>query len=303
MTSLQAAGSRKNHSYKPVNERILICTDLDRTLLPNGVQPESPQARDRFCRLAARPEVSIAYVSGRHRELVLAAIEEYQLPLPDYVIGDVGTSIYSIQNDQWLLWHNWQQEIGVSWQGLTHDALMNLFADIKSLRLQESEKQNTYKLSYYLEPSTQIQALIKDMQQRLNKKQIAASLIWSIDETTNTGLLDILPAAATKRHAIEFLMAERGFGLENTLFAGDSGNDLPVLTSKIHSVLVANATEEVRQQAVQMAAAHGTQDALYLATGGLLGMNGNYSAGILEGCVHYMPATLNWMNEAPTHDD
>jgi len=140
------------------------------------------------------------------------------------------------------------------------------------------------------------------MQQRLDQKQIAASVIWSIDETTNTGLLDILPAAATKRHAIEFLMAEQGYGLDNTLFAGDSGNDLPVLTSAIHSVLVANATDEVRQQAVQMATEQRTLDALYLAHGSLLGMNGNYSAGILEGCVHYMPATLAWISEERNDD-
>jgi len=46
-----------------------------------------------------------------------------------------------------------------------------------------------------------------------------------------------------------------------------------------------------------MATALGTQDALYLAHGNLLGMNGNYSAGILEGCVHYMPAILAWIDE------
>ena len=45
----------------PKHDRhILICTDLDRTLLPNGSQPESPLARPRFRALAARPEVSIA---------------------------------------------------------------------------------------------------------------------------------------------------------------------------------------------------------------------------------------------------
>ena len=92
-------------------------------------------------------------------------------------------------------------------------------------------------------------------------------------------------------------MAEEGYTLENTVFAGDSGNDLPVLTSPIHSVLVANATNEVRQQALQMAIAQGTQDALYLAHGTLLDMNGNYSAGILEGCVHYLPHTRDWIEE------
>jgi HAD superfamily hydrolase (TIGR01484 family) len=213
------------------------------------------------------------------------------------VIGDVGTSIYSIENNNWLLWNSWHQEIGVSWHGLTHDSLANLFAELESLQLQEPEKQNIYKLSYYVDPAIDVKKLLTEMQQRLDKKEIAASLIWSIDETTNTGLLDILPAAATKRHAVEFLMAEKGFGLDNTLYAGDSGNDLPVLTSPIHSVLVANATNEVREQALQMATAQGTQDALYLAHGTLLGMNGNYSAGILEGCVYYIPATQAWINE------
>jgi hydroxymethylpyrimidine pyrophosphatase-like HAD family hydrolase len=135
MTSLQAVRSRKNRS--PVSERILICTDLDRTLLPNGTQPESPHTRERFRNLVARPEISLAYVSGRHRELVLAAIEEYQLPFPEYVIGDVGTSIYSIENNQWHLWNSWHKEIGVSWHGMTHDALGALFADLELLRLQE----------------------------------------------------------------------------------------------------------------------------------------------------------------------
>jgi HAD superfamily hydrolase (TIGR01484 family) len=300
MTSLQAVRSRKNRS--PVSERILICTDLDRTLLPNGTQPESPHTRERFRNLVARPEISLAYVSGRHRELVLAAIEEYQLPFPEYVIGDVGTSIYSIENNQWHLWNSWHKEIGVSWHGMTHDALGALFADLELLRLQEPEKQNDFKLSYYVVPTIDIDKLLTEMQKRLDQKQITASLIWSVDETTNTGLLDILPATATKRHAVEFLMTEQGFTLDNTLFAGDSGNDLPVLTSPIHSVLVANATNEVREQALQMATTQGTRDALYLARGTLLGMNGNYGAGILEGCVHYMPATLAWINEDPHHD-
>ena len=56
-------------------ERLLICTDLDRTLIPNGTQPESSGARDHFATLVDRPEVTLAYVSGRHRALVKAAIE------------------------------------------------------------------------------------------------------------------------------------------------------------------------------------------------------------------------------------
>ena len=37
--------------------------------------------------------------------------------------------------------------------------------------------------------------------------------------------------------------------------------------------------------------------AFYLAQGGFLGMNGNYSAGILEGVAHYHPDTRFYMQE------
>ena len=96
--------STANADHQSMNNLILVCTDLDRTLLQNGEQPESSQARARFARLARRPEVSIAYVTGRHRALVLDAIDEYQTPTPNYVIGDVGSSIYEIENNKWQPW-------------------------------------------------------------------------------------------------------------------------------------------------------------------------------------------------------
>ena len=44
-------------------------------------------------------------------------------------------------------------------------------------------------------------------------------------------------------------------------------------------------------------AALGHASRLYLAGGGLLGMNGNYSAGVLEGIVHFMPQTAAWLDQ------
>ena len=57
-----------------MSTRLLLCSDLDRTLLPNGQQPESPGARERFTRFVPRPEVNLVYVTGRHRQLVEQAI-------------------------------------------------------------------------------------------------------------------------------------------------------------------------------------------------------------------------------------
>lgn len=277
-------------------ERLLICTDLDRTLLPNGDPPESPGARDTFARLAARPEVTLAYVSGRHRELIEKAIRDYRLPLPDWVIGDVGTTIYQVTPRKWRHWPEWEEDIAKDWRGLRAKDLRPLFTDLPALRLQEESKQNHYKLSYYLSlPIVNFAALQKEMERRLAKQNLAACLIYSVDEALSTGLLDVLPARATKLHAVEFLMRRQRFDVSNTVFAGDSGNDLPVLASAIPSVLVANAAQEVVEQAEIQAREQGTMAAFYRPRGGFLGMNGNYAAGIVEGVAHYHPDTLPWM--------
>jgi len=273
--------------------RILICTDLDRTLLPNGSQPESPSARPRFAKLAARPEVSIAYVTGRHRELVREAIEEFEIPIPDFLIGDVGTSIYHVADD-WTPRADWGKHIAASWAGKGPAELAALLQDIEGLLIQEPAKQGPYKLSYYTPEDWDRTRLLPVVEQRFKDNQISANLIWSLDEHSGTGLLDVLPATASKDSAIDFLMQKEGFTQPNTVCSGDSGNDLAMLTGRLQAVLVANATVEVRADAAALTDAAGTQALLYQACGDFHGMNGYYAAGILEGVAHYLPETVQW---------
>jgi sucrose-6F-phosphate phosphohydrolase len=278
-----------------MSEQLLLCTDLDRTLIPNGPQPESPQARSHFQRLCTSPLLTLAYVSGRHRSLVQKAIADYQLPQPDYVVGDVGTTIYRIESAE--VWHHldeWEEMIGGDWAGRNHADLAQLFSDLQELRLQERSKQNRYKLSYYVSLDVERAAIDTTMKDRLESAGINASLVWSVDEPAGVGLLDVLPAGATKLHAVEFLMETLGFSHNKTVFSGDSGNDMPVLVSSIPAVLVNNAPPDVRQEAVETAQTCRTSETLYLAKGGYRQMNGNYSAGILEGLAHYHPG---WMQQ------
>jgi sucrose-6-phosphatase len=280
-----------------MSERLLLCTDLDRTLIPNGPQPESADARHLFRQLCEMENLTLAYVSGRHRSLVQEAISNYSLPQPDFVVGDVGTTLYQVGTQNlWQPVEQWEQQIAQDWSGKSHADLQALFADLSALRLQETSKQNRYKLSYYLTLYTDRHELEHLMSLRLSALGVRASLVWSVDEPAGVGLLDVLPAGATKLHAIEFLMQSLGFSREETLFSGDSGNDMPVLVSQIPSVLVANAPAEVRDQALASATANQTLDAFYLAKGGFMQMNGNYSAGILEGVAHYYPALIELMN-------
>ena len=90
-------------------------------------------------------------------------------------------------------------------------------------------------------------------------------------------------------------MAHKDFDEENTVFAGDSGNDLPALTSGLQAVLVHNARREVREEALRSVREKGISERLYLALGDFLDMNGNYAAGVLEGLAHFQPDTLCWL--------
>jgi len=267
--------------------------------LPNGPQPESPQARELLHRVARRPEVTLAYVTGRNRQLLQEAIETYDLPIPNYAVGDVGATIFQVNigqhNNLWEPWEAWARQIAPDWNGWGHERIATLFADIAELELQEAEKQNRFKLSYYTPETINQQELKNRMQVRLRAEQIRASLIWSVDAEKHHGLLDVLPERATKFHAIRFIMQHDDYSERNTVFAGDSGNDMPALTSGLQAILVRNASDEVRKEALRDMQAKGLTDLLYLAEGNFLGMNGNYAAGVLEGLVHYIPEAGDWM--------
>lgn len=284
------------------DRRILLCSDMDRTLLPNGPWPESPEARPLLRRLAERSEVELVYVTGRDKGLILDAIREYELPLPRRVVGDVGTTIYAVSSDadgiRFAPSEEWKRAIGGDWNDMDREALAALFEDLDGIRLQEPEKQNEFKLSYYAAPDLDSDALIREMETRMNARRVRSNLIWSIDEEKELGLLDVLPRSANKLHAVRFLMEQLGYGEDDVVFAGDSGNDLNALTGGLSAVLVANAAEEVRRSARETLAAKGKSDCLYLARGDFLGMNGNYGAGVLEGLAHFQPRVRSWLGAA-----
>lgn len=275
-------------------DRLLLCTDLDRTLLPNGPQPEAPGARDRLARLVAHPGVTLAYVSGRHKALVEEAMTTWALPRPDYVIGDVGTTLWRVDDD-WSRDKGWEAAIGNDWGGRGWKELAGLLKDVPALTRQPDDRQNRHKLSYFLDRDADVGSLGRAVQERLEPAQIRARTVFSVDETTGQGLLDVLPERASKRHAIEALMTVLEHDDTSTVFCGDSGNDLEVLVSPIPAVLVGNATDVVREAASAGALAAGTEGQLYCASGGFLGMNGHYAAGMLEGIAHYHPWTVPLM--------
>ena len=72
---------------------MIIATDLDRTLLPNGKQPYDG-SMGLFKEIVQDKEIVLTYVTGRNLSLVRKAIKKFDAPLPNYIIAQVGTKIY-----------------------------------------------------------------------------------------------------------------------------------------------------------------------------------------------------------------
>jgi HAD superfamily hydrolase (TIGR01484 family) len=270
-------------------QRLLLCTDLDRTLLPNGSQPESPGARRAFARLAGHPSVHTVYVTGRDADLVDDAIASWAIPEPDLLIADVGTTIASPSGAGWMRWEAWDERLAAAWADRSSAEIASLVGEVAGLRLQDPSRQKTFKRSWFTLAGAAGRQTAAEVRRRLAEDRIGANVIWSEDETTGEGLLDVLPAVATKRLALEFVISSWNYERDEVIFAGDSGNDLDVLASAIPAVLVANADPAVRDEARRRAAEAGHEDRLYCADGALPGLNGNYAAGILEGVLHFHP--------------
>ncbi len=266
-----------------------LFTDMDRTIIPNGVEPESINARPLLRKWCAHDDTFLIYVSGRNKEQVQDAIQQFDLPKPDYVIGDVGTSIFHVTNNNWTLDSKWQKKINDSWMRENLATYSMQFANRANWKLQEQEKQSNYKISYYVPLEQVVDDLVKQFRSEINQTALKCNIVFSIDDNAHMGLLDILPFGVDKLQAIQFLRQDMHVAAEHCFFAGDSGNDLSVLSSDLQGILVANASNVIRREAIVQAKQNGFESQLFCAKGDWLNMNGNYAAGVLEGLAYFSP--------------
>lgn len=263
---------------------ILICTDLDRTLIPNGDEPVSEGALNLFVELCKSSDIQLCYVTGRNIELTNNAILEFKLPKADFLICDVGASAYYLQENKYSIDQSWKNEIESDWNGMDINLIHELLDDIDDLILQEQSNQSIYKLSYYTQ--SEPDKPISEIKNRLKLISVNINIISSYDEIKNIFLIDILPKSVSKSQAIKYLMEKNGDTYDNTIFCGDGGNDIDVFTSGIPSVIVKNSHQNVIDKINEFKNS-GLTFNLYRAKGNFHHLNGNYVSGILEGLSHY----------------
>lgn len=271
----------------------ILATDLDRTLLPNGSWQADPQAIPLFNRLVEETDVCLVYVTGRNLELTEQAISKYGIRYPDMLCSDVGTTIRHRVGDSWRRDHGWEQALQSKSPRWDAAGVAGALSVVPGLERQAAQHQSAFKQSYHLAHDGR-EALLNAIRQRL-AACFDETVIYSFDSASGLGLLDILPRSATKRTALEYLAGQAGIALEDVVFCGDSGNDLDALTAHFSGVLVRNADAQLRE-GVRRELEHNPGLRAYFARGDFHGLNGNYTSGVIEGCVHYglfgdLPAT------------
>jgi sucrose-6F-phosphate phosphohydrolase len=262
----------------------ILATDLDRTLLPNGSWKADDQAIDLFNELTEKNDVLVVYVTGRNLALTENAIREYGVRYPDVLCGDVGTSIRKYRNGKWSFDDGWVAHVRRASPRWDAAAIRDAVSGIEGMREQESEHQNQFKQSYYVEHDKNDE-ILKQVDARV-KGRFDEVIIYSFDSQDGKGLLDFLPASATKQTALEYVAGEFGAAKEEVVFCGDSGNDIFPLTAGFCGVLVRNADDQLVEN-VKQAIAENPALKVYFAQGDFKGLTGYYTSGVIEGAYHY----------------
>jgi sucrose-6F-phosphate phosphohydrolase len=262
----------------------ILATDLDRTLLPNGHWQADEEAIDLFNTLTEEAGALVVYVTGRNLALTEDAIRRYGVRYPDILCGDVGTSIRKHQNGAWWFDDGWVahvKKVSPAWDAA---AIREAVSGIDGIREQEKEHLNPFKQSYYVEHDKNASVLAKV--DEVVKGRFDEVIVYSFDSQDGKGLLDFLPAGATKQTALEYVAEAVGAAKEDVVFCGDSGNDIFPLTAGFCGVLVRNADDQLVENVKQAMDANPNLKA-YFAKGGFKGLNGYYTSGVIEGAYHY----------------
>ncbi|MBI4210899.1 MAG: HAD-IIB family hydrolase [Candidatus Diapherotrites archaeon] len=256
----------------------LLATDLDGTLFGLRGSRANASCLRKLGQALLENSVRLVFVTGRHIELALSAIEEHSLPLPCSIVCNVGTEIFFMdRKGGWRKDPEWEKYLSRKAKSHGFGAVSRALGCVEGATEQEREKQGQFKRSYYMAIKGAPSAL-REMRGIIRRKKIGARIIYSADPQSMLGLADVLPKGTSKKSAVEFLRRKWGIGKACVIAAGDSGNDAQLL-SGYSAIVVGNAMPDLRAA---------------LGRGKPSKMQGRYFArrpcacGVLEGMKHFL---------------
>lgn len=226
--------------------RFTLATDLDGTFL-GGTEAE----RARLYRWieANRGSIGLIFVTGRDPEFIMQMCREAHLPWPEFVVGDVGTTIARVREDGHVdPIPDLEADIAQRWDAAGARVRAALDGH-PGLRLQPTAFR--YRVSYDLDP----QRFDDSAKARVSEM----GLDWLISDNR---YFDVLPKGVSKGPSIRRLVQHLSIPEDRVLCAGDTLNDLSMLVSGLPAVAVGNSEAALMEalgghEGVYRARAHG----------------------------------------------
>jgi len=211
-------------SLLPLSRPLVLATDLDGTFLGGGLAGR--QALYQWLRAQRERELlTLIFVTGRDLPFIRGLVADGFVPRPDYVIGDVGTTIAGGLGIEPL--PELETDIAARWND-AGACLRALLADEPGLREQDTPFR--YRLSYWYEPTILSPGTLRKIEAAGYDGLLSAGMF-----------LDVLPRGISKGPTLRHLIAHLGIASDEVLVAGDTLNDLSLFETDLRGVAVGNS--------------------------------------------------------------
>lgn len=205
----------------------ILATDLDGTFL-GGSETHRTQLYD-WLRAQGR-SVKLIYVTGRDPDFISTLCADGRVPAPEYVIGDVGTTIARFHAGQVQPIAQMEAPIIRRWRGQA-ELVRTRLAGVRGLWMQPVAFR--HRLGYEYDDRFDPAAL-----------EVLAGL--EVDILISHGcFVDILPKGVSKGPSLLRLLAELKLPRNRVLVAGDTLNDLSMFETGLAGAIVGGAEAEL----------------------------------------------------------
>lgn len=208
---------------------LILATDLDGTFLGGSAEDRATL----YTWLRAQADTArLIFVTGRDPAFISDLCASGAVPAPEYVIGDVGTTIARFANGAVQPISELESSIAHRWHGMA-PLVRTRLAAVKGLWLQP--KPFRYRLSYQYDD-------------RFDAESLRVLNGLDVDILISHGcFVDILPKGVSKGPSLLRLIAHLQLDRERVLVAGDTLNDLSMFQTGLHGAVVGGAEAELQE--------------------------------------------------------
>jgi HAD superfamily hydrolase (TIGR01484 family) len=205
-----------------MSPHLVLATDLDGTFLGGS----DAERRELYRMIdARRDEMLLVFVTGRDLPFIRELCGDGDVPFPDYVIGDVGTTIATGENLEPL--EALEAEIAAAWGGRGEEVRRMLDGQ-PGLTLQPTPFR--YRVSYDYSPDEFDHSVVPRIE------DAGFDVLISADR-----FLDVLPPGVAKGPTLLRLIDHLSLKKDRVLVAGDTLNDLSLFETGLQGVAVGNS--------------------------------------------------------------